>query len=258
LPPGDSPPRRGGSARRLRAEVLRGAGRRSRRGGQEDGGGSDCAAIDRMDPRRERRRRGRRQPPPCRPRAAEEQARHPRRRGTRGDGAPVDRSTLVDPMSASGSRFTEEGEWQLAPDYIVSAEVTSEDPQIVTVQYNPDAVWETGDPITIEDLIAYSKALKGDDDAFQVASTVGWEQVKEVRQTDDEFTGEIEFDSPYADWITLVYPEFPHGISDDPEEFNKGYVDQNTPSNGPFKVDSIDNSGGVVTLTRNDKWWGRS
>src|SRR5699024_3423509 len=43
-----------------------------------------------------------------------------------------------------------------------------------------------------------------------------------------------------------------------PEEFNKGYVDQNTPSNGPFTVDSIDNSGGVVTLTRNDKWWGRS
>ena len=178
--------------------------------------------------------------------------------GSHADGALVDRSTIVDPMSASGIRFTEEGEWELDPDYIVSAEVTSEDPQIVTVQYNPDAVWETGDPITIEDLIAYSKALKGDDDAFQVASTVGWEQVKEVRQTDDEFTGEIEFDSPYADWITLVYPEFPHGISDDPEEFNKGYVDQNTPSNGPFKVDSIDNSGGVVTLTRNDKWWGRS
>src|SRR5699024_446089 len=68
--------------------------------------------------------------------------------GSHADGALVDRSTIVDPMSASGIRFTEEGEWELDPDYIVSAEVTSEDPQIVTVQYNPDAVWETGDPIT--------------------------------------------------------------------------------------------------------------
>src|SRR5699024_3785265 len=83
--------------------------------------------------------------------------------GSHAAGPLVDRSTIVDPLRASGIRFTEEGEWELDPDYIVSAEVTSEDAQIVTVQYNPDAVWETGDPITIEDLIAYSKALKGED-----------------------------------------------------------------------------------------------
>src|SRR5699024_5586395 len=123
--------------------------------------------------------------------------------GSHADGALAERSTIVDPLSASSISFAEERERELDPDYMVSAELTSEDPQIVTVQYKPDGVWETGDPVTIEDLIAYSKALKGDDGAFQVASTVGWEQVKEVRQTDDEFTGEIEFDSPYADWITL-------------------------------------------------------
>jgi len=178
--------------------------------------------------------------------------------GSHADGALVDRSRIVDPMIGSGIIFTEDGEWELDSNYLVSAEVTSEDPQIVTVKYNPDAVWENGDPVTIEDLIAYAKALKGDDDAYQVASTVGWEQIKEVRQTDDEFTGEIEFESPYADWITLCYPEIPHTISDDPEEFNEGYVDKNTPSNGPFMVDSIDNTAGVVTLKRNDKWWGRA
>src|SRR5690625_7876685 len=82
-------------------------------------------------------------------------------------------------MIGSGIIFTEDGEWELDSNYLVSAEVTSEDPQIVTVKYNPDAVWENGDPVTIEDLIAYAKALKGDDDAYQVASTVGWEQIKE-------------------------------------------------------------------------------
>lgn len=178
--------------------------------------------------------------------------------GSHADGALVDRSTIVEPMISEGIVFTEEGDWELDPDYIVSAELTSEDPQIVTVQYNPEAVWENGDPITIEDLISYAKVRSGSDDDYEVVSTVGWDQIKEVRETDDEFTGEIEFESPYADWITLVYPEFPHSISDDPEEFNEGYVDVNTPSNGPFMVDSIDNSGGVVTLKRNDKWWGRA
>src|SRR5699024_12681840 len=133
-----------------------------------------------------------------------------------------------------------------------SSAAPNEGQRSVTVKYNPDAVWETWDSVTIHDPIAYANSLKGDDDAYQVASTVGWEKIKEVRQTDDEFTGEIEFESPYADWITLCYPEIPHTISDDPEEFNEGYVDKNTPSNGPFMVDSIDNTAGVVTLKRND------
>jgi len=180
--------------------------------------------------------------------------------GSHADGALVDRSTIVDPIGLkdAGIIFPEDGNWELDPDYLVSAEVTSEDPQIVTVKYNPEAVWDTGDPVTIQDLISYAKVRKGDDDAYQVVSTVGWEQVKEVRETDDEFTGEIEFETPYADWITLCYPEIPASISDDPEEFNEGYVDVNTPGCGPFTVDSIDNSAGVVTLKRNDKWWGRA
>src|SRR5690625_5876069 len=60
--------------------------------------------------------------------------------GSHADGALVDRSRIVDPMIGSGIIFTEDGEWELDSNYLVSAEVTSEDPQIVTVKYNPDAV----------------------------------------------------------------------------------------------------------------------
>src|SRR5699024_495638 len=40
--------------------------------------------------------------------------------------------------------------------------------------------------------------------------------------------------------------------------FNTGYVDEPTPGKGPFKVANLDPDGGVVTLERNEHWWGRA
>lgn len=175
------------------------------------------------------------------------------------DGNLADLSSIRDSMGLGKEiSYGEKGEKTLNPDYIESAELTSEDPQIVSVKFNKNAVWETGDPIVIEDLIAQWKSLNGSDDKFLIVSSVGWDQIKEIRQTDDEFTGEIEFSSPFADWITVLYPSIPASISSDPKEFNEGYTSQATPSYGPYAVDSIDAGGGVVTLKKNDKWWGRA
>src|SRR5699024_273824 len=93
--------------------------------------------------------------------------------GSPADGALVDDTSLVDSMLGSGIIFTVDGEWELDANSLVPAEATSEDPQIGTVEYSPDAVWENGDRVTIEYLIAYAKARKGDEDAYQGASTVG-------------------------------------------------------------------------------------
>lgn len=175
------------------------------------------------------------------------------------DGSLGDLTSIRNPLGANSFIIaSESGEKKLNPDYVESAEVTKENPQTVTVKFNKKAVWEDGSPIVIADLIAQWKAKSGKDKAYQVVSTVGWEQVKEVKQTDDEYTGEIIFETPYIDWITLVYPDVPKKVCETPEAFNKGYVKQPTPSCGPFTVDNIDQTGGVVTLKRNDKWWGRA
>lgn len=175
------------------------------------------------------------------------------------DGNLADLTKIREPMGDGAEiTYSETGEKAFNPDYVESAELTSEDPQIVTFKYNKDAVWDNGDPIVVEDLIANWKATSGEDEDFLIVTSVGWDQIKEIRQTDDEFTGEIEFAEPFADWITLVHPDSPASVTSDAKAFNEGYVSEPTPSKGPFTVSDIDSSGGVVTLTPNEKWWGRA
>ncbi|MGY5764050.1 ABC transporter substrate-binding protein [Brachybacterium sp. DNPG3] len=174
------------------------------------------------------------------------------------DGALADLTT-VRAATAPGPLIADEsGAVSPNPDVIVSAELTGEDPQVVTVKFNPEAVWEDGTPITIADLTAQWKACNGSDEAFLVASTTGWESIADVRQTDDEYTGEIEFSSSFPDWIQYIYPDIPQTVSGDAASFNEGFLTTPTPSYGPFVVDSVDQTGGVVTLKRNEKWWGQA
>lgn len=175
------------------------------------------------------------------------------------DGNLADLSTIRGPLGAGAFiSYSETGEKTFNPDYVESAEVTNEDPQTVTLKFNKDAKWEDGSPIVIEDLISQWKANSGKDKDFQLVSTVGWDQVKEIKQTDDEFSGEIVFDSPYIDWITLCYPDIPKKVSETADSFNTGYVKEPTPSCGPYVVEKIDETGGVVTMKKNENWWGRA
>lgn len=175
------------------------------------------------------------------------------------DGNLYDLTKIRGPLGAGAAiMISETGEKTFNPDYIVSAELTSEDPQTVAFSYNPDAVWEDGSPIVVDDLIAQWNANKGEDEAYELVSTTGWELIESIEQTDDEYTGEIVFSSPFIDWITVVHPDVPASISESAEEWNEGYVSTPTPSYGPFKVDSIDDSAGIVTLVHNENWWGRA
>ncbi|ASK66462.1 peptide ABC transporter substrate-binding protein [Brachybacterium avium] len=175
------------------------------------------------------------------------------------DGNNADTSDIADPCGAGAEIIlSEEGEKTLNPDYIESAEMTSEDPQKVSVKFNPKGKWDNGDPIVVDDLIAQWKALNGTDEDYLVVSTVGWDQIESITQTDDEFSAEIVFASPYIDWITVLHPESPASVFADAETFNTGFADGPTPGKGPFKVGNLDASGGVVTLERNENWWGRA
>ncbi|AXK44429.1 ABC transporter family substrate-binding protein [Brachybacterium saurashtrense] len=175
------------------------------------------------------------------------------------DGNNADTTEIAEPCGAGAEIIVSEtGEKELNPDYIESAEMTSEDPQTVVVKYNPDAVWDDGSPIVVADLIAQWEALNGSDEDFLVVSTVGWDQIESITQTDDEYSAEIVFSSPYIDWITVLHPEAPASVFEDAENFNSGYADGPTPGKGPFTVGNLDQSGGVVTLERNEHWWGRA
>ena len=51
----------------------------------------------------------------------------------------------------TGILIKEDGSWKANPDYATSVELTSEDPQTVTVKLNDKAVWEDDSrrPVTI-------------------------------------------------------------------------------------------------------------
>ena len=174
------------------------------------------------------------------------------------NGALGDLADILEPMWPGSYTAAEDGSVELNPDTVLSAEVTNEDPQIVTVKYNPEGVWEDGSPITIKDFISQWKACNGANEEFQLASTTGWEDIADVRETDDEYTGEIEYSSTFPDWIQYLYPSLPASITSDPKVFNEDYVTTPTPSYGPFMVDNIDQTGEVVTLKRNENWWGQA
>lgn len=175
------------------------------------------------------------------------------------DGNNADTAEIYRTMGEDGPiNVDETGAKTFNPDYIVSAELTSEDPQTVAFKYNPEAKWDNGDPIVVDDLIAEWKATNGSNEEFLVVSTVGTEQIESITQTDDEFSGEIVFSSPYIDWITLVHPGGPASSYADPETFNEGYASEPRPGKGPFKIANLDPDGGVVTLERNEHWWGRA
>lgn len=178
------------------------------------------------------------------------------------DGALADLSDVLGPMGGGSEALfilmSADGEASINPDYIASAELTSEDPQTVALSLNPDAVWEDGSPIVIDDLISFWQACNGSNEDYQVATTTGWDKIESITQTDDEYTAEMVFAEPFVDWITLLHPDVPASISGDVDTWNEGHVETPTPSKGPFKVDSLDQTGGVVTLVPNENWWGRA
>lgn len=171
-------------------------------------------------------------------------------------GAVTELDLLRGPMGL-GAEFTAQG---IDPDptYIESAQVTATQPHTVSFRYNPAATWEDGSPITVADLISRWQANNGSDPEYRVATTAGWDRIHSIEQTGDEFTGRIVFASPYADWPTVLHPDVPATVTATPQAFNQEFISTPTPSRGPFRVESIDAAGGVVTMVRNENWWGRA
>ena len=173
------------------------------------------------------------------------------------DGNDVDTNTLLSPTQGGPLRITTDGGTEVNPDYASSVELVSDDPQVVEIKLNPKAVWEDGTPITVADYEATWKALNGSNEAYQVVSTTGWDQIGSVEQGSDEFDVKVTFSSVFADWQSLFGGTvLPAAIANDPTAFNTGYTAKAMPSYGPYVISNIDQTGQVVTLTPNPVWWG--
>jgi peptide/nickel transport system substrate-binding protein len=174
------------------------------------------------------------------------------------DGNEVDTVNTVEPTTGGPIEIAEDGTAVVNPDYAVSAEVISDDPQVVEITLNPDAVWEDGTPITYKDYVGTWQALNGTNEEYLGASTAIYEDITAIESSGDDYTFTVTFGQITADWQSIFTTVLPTAVTATPEAFNTGYTTIPVPSSGPFMISDIDPSGQVVTMVRNPAWWGET
>ena len=157
-------------------------------------------------------------------------------------------------------------------DLLTSAEQTSDEPQTIEYEINPDAAWSDGTPITGKDFIYNWKLQNGKVDADvgesdpeaatpddatipDVASTTGYENIESVEGEDKTVT--VTFETPYADWKGLFGNIMPAHILKDVKGWNESLDEAKIPdwSGGPFKFENYQPEKSV-TMVPNEEFWG--
>jgi len=128
--------------------------------------------------------------------------------------------------------------------------------QVITFRINPRAVWYDGTPITWEDFYWLWKANNGENQAYQIASSNGFEQIESIEQGADDREVVVTFSKRFADWQGIFGDITPASTNRDPAIFNEGWRDRPLTSGGPFRLESIDSTSKTITVVRNEKWWG--
>ncbi|MDN5551901.1 MAG: ABC transporter substrate-binding protein, partial [Brevibacterium sp.] len=173
------------------------------------------------------------------------------------DGAHVDNNNIYGTSLGGPVKIKDDGSWEVDKNYAESVEIASEDPLVIDVKLNKDAVWEDGTPIDVEDYKAFWQTRDGKHDEYEVASTKGYEDIESIEAGDDKHNVKVTFKTPNIDWPNYIGASVPNEITEDPDTFNKDYAKKVLPSNGPFKAEKVDNKSGVITMVKNDKWWGQ-
>jgi peptide/nickel transport system substrate-binding protein len=172
------------------------------------------------------------------------------------DGTLDDNSDVIEALMPSAFEFAADAEPSVNEDYFTSIELTSDDPQVVTYDINPDATWSDGTPITAADLIAQWQALNGTNPAYNISSSNGYDQMKSVEQGENEKQAVVTYANPYADWQAQFSPLYPASTNGDPNVFNTGWIEKPQVTAGPFQLQGIDATAQTITLERNPDWWG--
>ncbi len=182
---------------------------------------------------------------------------------------------LVDPFVVDGN-----GAFLLNSDVMESAELTSQDPQVVTYQIKPNVKWSDGAPWDCDDFYLAWLAGSGKAPSFRPATTRGYRSA--TGECRDDLTFVETYAAPYVQWrrnydhnailpahvlervtgipdITALDPESPQAdLQKASDAWNSGWTGFNAdtmPGSGPYRIASVAPDGQVV-LARNEQWVG--
>jgi peptide/nickel transport system substrate-binding protein len=149
----------------------------------------------------------------------------------------------------------EKGELSANEAWAKRIELTSEDPQVMEIELQPDMKWSDGTPIDYKSIENVFTVMSGKKEEYIISSSEGYNLVDKVEQGDSDLIAKVTFKSPYADWMGLA-GVLPDSLVESPKAFNESYISEPKVTAGPFKVGKIDSANKTVLLERDDDWWG--
>jgi len=174
------------------------------------------------------------------------------------DGTEVTTAQIDMAMMPACFTIDAKGDPRWNQDLLASDPVLQIEPrQVVTYEINPKAAWYDGTPITWEDFHWQWRASRGTDKAYQIASANGYEAIENVERGGNDREVVVTYKRRFSDWQSIFNPIYPASTNRDPKVFNEGWKDRPLTTGGPFKIGSLDVTAKIVTLVRNEKWWGK-
>lgn len=149
----------------------------------------------------------------------------------------------------------------LDEDLLVSADPVEPEPMAgetvaQTVRYviSPEAQWSDGTPITGADFRYLWQGM------ITTPGTIGsapYREITAIRTSPDGRTVDVDFATVVADWRQLFRHLLPgHLLQADATDFATAFIDDLPASGGRYMISTVDRSRGVVTVNRNDRFWG--
>ena len=174
------------------------------------------------------------------------------------DGNVVDTRRVMQFVMPYTLDWAEDGKATPNPDFLTKLEAEEVGGKtVVTVAVNEKATWGSGRKWDSEDIKASFDHVT--DPSYSWASTEGLDKVEKVEIVDKQ-TAKITFNSVYPDWSAALATLYPKELVADATTFNESMAGATKFNNdyfaGPFKIKSYDESKQIITLERNDKWWG--
>jgi len=172
------------------------------------------------------------------------------------DGNDADVSGMMAMTLPSLIFFDGNGKLQIDRNYVTAFEQTKTSPQTLRIVLNPKAIWSDGKKIGLADFVGHWKAMNGKNEAFQVVSTQGYEDIKSVKKGANANEIIVTMAKPYPDWQALFGGLLPTSLTKDAATFNDAWRTKPALGSGPFIFESANEDQTTVVWVRNPKWWG--